>query len=121
MTSCDVAHCTVPCHTQGATRALVVKFADVKKTQSVKSWMLPEGRAALGLHGASVRPGSVGGYWQATAPSGRDVFGKGRQMYPDFNRGYPYQVSGVVVVVVLVVLSVSVMMCGCFMCRMCLR
>ncbi|CAN0098444.1 unnamed protein product [Pylaiella littoralis] len=82
------------CTMDGATRALVVKFADVKKTQSVKSWMLPEGRAALGLHGASVRPGSVGGYWQATAPSGRDVFGKGRQMYPDFNRGYPYQVSG---------------------------
>lgn len=64
--------------------------------------MLPDGRSALGLHGGAVRPGSVGGYWQATAPGGRDVTGKGRQVYPDFNRGYPYQVSGVLLVSVLV-------------------
>lgn len=75
----------------------MVKFADVKKPHTAKSWMLPDGRGAspLGLNGGGMR--SVGGYWQATGTPGgvgglRDVYGKGqgREVYPDYGRGYPY-------------------------------
>lgn len=82
---------------QGATRALVVKFADVKKTHPPKGWLVPDGRGAspIGYNGAGMRQGS---YWQATAPPGggggggggaRDVYPKGRELYP---APYPYQV-----------------------------
>lgn len=90
-------HTTPP--PQGATRALVVKFADVKKAHTAKGWMGPDGRGAspLGFNGGMrhANVGGVGGYWAATAPGGRDVFSKGREVYPDYvNRGYPYQVGG---------------------------
>lgn len=78
----------------------MVKFADVKKTHTAKGWLVPDGRGAspLGLNGGGMRHGgSVGGYWQATgAPGGpgglRDVYekGQGREVYPDYGRGYPY-------------------------------
>lgn len=82
----------------------MVKFADVKKAHTAKGWLVPDmhGRGAsplgLGLNGGGMRHGgSVGGYWQATgAPGGggglRDVYGKGqgRDVYPDYGRGYPY-------------------------------
>ncbi|CBN78228.1 conserved unknown protein [Ectocarpus siliculosus] len=88
------------CTMDGATRALVVKFADVKKAQTAKGWMVPpdaRGASPLGYNGRYHGGGtSVGGYWQATgAPGGRDVYSKGREVYPDYanHRGYPYQVG----------------------------
>lgn len=80
----------------------MVKFADVKKTHTAKGWLVPEGQgrgaSPLGLNGGGMRHGgSVGGYWQATGAPGvagglRDVYGKGqgREVYPDYGRGYPY-------------------------------
>lgn len=96
--NCSTSHDTDASSPQGATRALVVKFADVKKAHTAKGWMGPDGRGAspLGFNGGMrhANVGGVGGYWAATAPGGRDVFSKGREVYPDYvNRGYPYQVS----------------------------
>ncbi|CAM9413590.1 unnamed protein product, partial [Laminaria digitata] len=83
---------------QGATRALVVKFADVKKT---KGWLVPDGRGAslIGFPGGGLRPNNPASYWHPTAPPGgggggggggaRDVYPKGREVYPA--PPYPYQ------------------------------
>ena len=76
---------------------MVVKFADVKKTHTAKGWLVPDGRGAspIGFNGGGMRQGN---YWQATAPPGggggggggaRDVYPKGREVYP---APYPYQV-----------------------------
>ena len=77
----------------------MVKFADVKKTHPARGWLVPDGRGAspIGFNG-SLRQGSPGNYWQATAPPGgggggggaRDVYPKGREVYP---APYPYQVE----------------------------
>lgn len=93
----------------------MVKFADVKKAHTAKGWMgmgmvPPDGRSPFG-YGGGMRHGNVGGYWQATAPpaaGGRDMYGKGREMYPDYGRGYPYQVwwNGII-------WGLSVMFCFC--------
>lgn len=87
---------------QGATRALVVKFADVKKTHTAKGWLVPDGRGAspIGFNGGLRQGGSpAANYWHATVPPGgggggggaRDVYPKGREVYP---APYPYQVRG---------------------------
>eukprot|EP00904_Undaria_pinnatifida_P013037 jgi/Undpi1/8864/HiC_scaffold_25.g11326.m1 len=88
------------CTMEGATRALVVKFADVKKTHPARGWLVPDGRGAspIGFNG-SLRQGSPGNYWQATAPPGgggggggaRDVYPKGREAgYPPAHMGPAY-------------------------------
>ena len=82
---------------QGATRALVVKFADVKKTHTAKGWLVPEGRGPSPIGYNGVRQGNPANYWQPTAPpSGggggggpRDVYPKGRDVYA---APYPYPV-----------------------------
>lgn len=70
---------------QGATRALVVKFADMKKPPN-KGWMGTPSHPG----GNGMRPGP-GGYWQPQTGGGRDVYNKGREVYAG---PYPYQVRG---------------------------
>lgn len=85
-----------------------MKFADVKKAQANKQWLMQDlrgsGSPLGGTSGNGTRHGgNTRGYWQAHAPpnpGGRDIYvgaNRGRDPYPG---PYPYGVSCAVVVAV---------------------
>ncbi|CAM9667046.1 unnamed protein product [Ascophyllum nodosum] len=73
------------CTMDGATRAMVVKFADMKKSHPPKGWPILDGRGALGMNGGRYPPGP---YWQP--------YRKSHDLFPGpyaYQPGFPNQVG----------------------------